>query len=178
MKTFVILTLLTASLASCNRDCSKVQATMFEQEKKHLSKTVETSEATIAMNYFPHHLVPGHEVIKEKNKGKVGVYYFTCVVEVKKNIELTNIVKQQLLMGNAEWFAASTPTGTLMPMIVEPIIKGSNNRFEYLVAFDAAAIDAAKENAEIIFKSPVLTEKDIQFTFEKKSIILLEKLSC
>ena len=130
------------------------------------------------MNYFPHHLVPGHEVVGEKDKGKVDVYYFTCVVEVKKNIALTSEVKQQLLMGNTEWFAINTPTGLVAPMIVEPVIKGSGSRFEYLVAFDAAAIDAAKENAEIIFKSPVLTEKDIQFTFQKKSIILLEKLSC
>lgn len=160
-------------LGSCAVDCDSKLRKLYSKNQKALIQSQTVNGFKLVMSFLPGHLLPkAGNVTQEKDS--TAFYYFKLQVECPPATSRSN--SSNLHYGIDSLFSASD-TPLSIPVLVEPVITGKQQYFEYLLVFPA---DSFEKNSRlrIFFLDRLFTNTRLAFEFDRSIIEEIETLPC
>ena len=132
----------------------------------------QVHDFSINLSYLPACFLPRAEESKEHLSQ---FYYFRLTVGFEKKVSISSQDKSALFYGLDTVFTVGESDPAILPVLVQPIINGSQTNQEYLLVFERSAFGENKE-LKIVFKDRLFTNTKISFVFDRNKIEELESI--
>ncbi|THU38419.1 hypothetical protein FAM09_17265 [Niastella caeni] len=165
-------------VAGCRENCKEKIASLYKANRKALATEREVNKFTLQLSYVPAEVLtredPNDTIPAQKD---TAYYYFKLQVSCPEEPMQGTGNKTALFYGLDSLFATAETPPFAIPELIEPVITGSQKRFEYLLVF-------AKKDftngalLKIIFFDRLFTNTKQVFVFDRKKIDEIETLQC
>ena len=167
MKQLIVAVLLLMILSACKTSKQEKLISHYQKGRADFVQHKQVHDFSINLSYIPASFLPRAEESKEHFSQ---FYYFRLTVEFQKKVSITSQDKSALYYGLDTVFTAGESAEEVLPVLVEPIINGSQTNQEYLLVFERSAFGKNKE-LKIVFKDRLFTNTKISFVFNRNKII-------
>jgi len=172
MKQLIVAIFLLMIIPACKTSKQEKLISHYRKGSKDFIQHKRVHEFSINLSYLPASFLPRAE---ESKQDFSQYYYFRLTVEFQKKVSISLQDKSALYYGLDTVFTAGESAAEALPVLVEPIINGSQTNQEYLLVFERSAFGKNKE-LKIVFKDRLFTNTRISFVFNRNKIEELESI--
>lgn len=159
-------------LAACGTNCNEQLKKLYGKHQKVLSKSQVVNGFTLTMHFLPTHMLPKAGTTTEADTADF--YYFRLQVQCPRGEGNSNAVS--LNYGLDSLFSAADSI-IVMPELVEPVITGRQQFYEYLLVFPVNAFEKGPK-LKVFFLDRLFTNTRLAFEFDRTIIEEIETLPC
>lgn len=159
-------------VSGCSSSCSEKLKKLYTKNQKALTQIKNVNGFTLTMNFLPSRMLPGSK--DTAGTDSTAFYYFRLQVQCPPTIERNNAASLNYGIDSLFYGADSLLN---LPSLVEPVITGRQQLYEYLLVFPADAFNKEKK-LKVHFLDRLFTNTKLAFDFERSIIDEIETLSC
>jgi hypothetical protein len=169
----LLAVLVVGVLGSCSPDCNEQLKKMYAKYQKELSQSQTVNGFKLTMSFIPAQMLPKAGDI-DSGKDSAAFYYFKLQVECPPPDAKSNAVS---LNYGLDSLFSTTGNDLTLPVLVEPVVTGRRQFYEYLLVFPK---DAFRElnGMRIFFLDRLFTNTRLAFEFDRSIIDKIETLPC
>jgi hypothetical protein len=172
MKIILFITALPVFFSSCSTSCNEKLKKLYVKNQRALIQAREVNGFTLTMSFMPSRLLPQSDGAAVADSTEF--YYFKLQVQcppttVSNDAARLNYGIDSLFYG--------TDSLLSLPSLVEPVVTGRQQFYEYLLVFPKGAFDKQSQ-LRVHFLDRLFTNTRLSFDFDRSIIEEIETLPC
>jgi hypothetical protein len=160
-------------LSGCSTNCNEQLKKLYGKHQKDLTQSQVVNGFTLTMSFLPTHLLPKAGDVAE-GKDSTAFYYFRLQVQCPPGDVKSNAVS---LNYDLDSLFSAADSIIALPTLVEPVITGRQQFYEYLLVFSAEAFEKSPK-LKVFFLDRLFTNTRLAFEFDRSIIEEIETLPC
>ena len=172
MKQLAAICILLLIFSACKTSEQEKVMSQYRSGRENFVQHKQVHDFSIDLSYLPSSFLAASSGSKEDLSQ---FYYFRVTVEYLKKVSVSSQDKSALYYGLDSVFTAGENQGSILPVLVQPIVNGSKYGQEYLLVFERSAFGMSKD-LKIVFNDRLFTNTRLSFVFNRNKIEELESI--
>jgi hypothetical protein len=178
MKLLMVCIVAWVLLAGCRENCRDKIVHLYTNGNKTFIQKKAVNDFTLQLSYVPVTLLMREEAAPNGRPVQdTGFYYFKLNVACPVSTAMMASNKTELFYGLDSLFATAGSLPPANPVLVEPVVTGSQRYYEYLLVFAKKDFDKDK-HLKVAFFDRLFTNTRLEFVFDRIKIDEIETLQC